>query len=512
MKPTQLPRFVTAVSVMTALLVGMCLNTKPRAIADAAAGKRTSADATSVEAPYVNVVDFGAHPDNDDNTVQIQKAINTGKKVVVPPGNFAVNGTLDIGERQYLHLSHGAWLRRLADRTKNTEPVVRLTGNFSRLTGEGEACGVSSDNTSGGRTGDDIINNGVVNVGPAKVVYDNINFWVIDSICIQGSTTAWSAYQKKPYPDDVDKNELLTLVCSASLSSRRGSCYLGRVSNCLFQYGGVAIKANPICNGNMFTNNHFYRVTHSCYFSDDTTENLFTNCFVHGGPGVTVIRLQSTGYNHCYGVMVEPGPTARNGRYTRYCDVSADSFQNVIIGHGNTGHSYINKSKSSLIISHATLTHSRGAGFGSLSTNSLQATSATIQKLNSPLKVETASEHRDVFIKTFTPSKPTEFQDVMKLTCDSSTQVFMIDLSVTSSHAGSSNHSSAKFIVSGKRGSRRSVSASVERIGGNESLQCRTQVKDNEVTVQIKPSYYLHGQFIIRVDSKSSGKSTLLKL
>ena len=48
---------------------------------------------------------------------------------------------------------------------------------------------------------------------------------------------------------------------------------------------GVAIKANPICNGNMFTNNHFYRITHSCYFSDDTTENLFTNCFVHGGPG-----------------------------------------------------------------------------------------------------------------------------------------------------------------------------------------------------------------------------------
>ena len=85
----------------------------------------------------------------------------------------------------------------------------------------------------------------------------------------------------------------------------------------------------------------------------------------------------------------------------------------------------------------------------------------------------------------------------------------MIELSVTSSHASSRRHSSAKFIVSGKRGSDKSVSASVDRIGGNESLQCRTQVKNNEVTVQIKPSYYLHGQFIIRVDSKSSGKSRL---
>ena len=512
MNPKLFPRVLTIVSVMAVLLVGTWLSIKPRVIAGEAAGASESSDSTSVKAPYVNVMDFGAHPDNDDNTAQIQKAISTGKKVVVPPGNYAVNGTLDIGERNYLHLSHGAWLRRLADRTKNTEPVVRLTGNFSRLTGEGEACGVSSDNASGGRTGDDIINNGVVNVGPAKVVYDNINFWVIDSICIQGSTTAWSAYQKKPYPDEVDKNELLTLVCSASLSARRGSCYLGRVSNCLFQYGGVAIKANPICNGNMFTNNHFYRVTHSCYFSDNTTENLFTNCFVHGNPGVTVIRLESTGYNHCYGVMVEPGPTARNGRYTRYCDVSADSFQNVIIGHGNTGHSYINKSTSSLIISHATLTHSRGAGFGSLTTNSFQAKNATIEKLNSPLKVETTSEHRDVFIKTFTPSKPPEFQDALKFTCESVNQVFMIELSVTSSHASSRRHSSAKFIVSGKRGSDKSVSASVDRIGGNESLQCRTQVKNNEVTVQIKPSYYLHGQFIIRVDSKSSGKSALSKL
>jgi len=44
------------------------------------------------------------------------------------------------------------------------------------------------------------------------------------------------------------------------------------------------------------------------------------------------------------------------------------------------------------------------------------------------------------------------------------------------------------------------------------TFEGRTQIKDNEVTVQIKPSYYLHGQFIIRIDSKSSGKSTLVQL
>ena len=338
-------------------------------------------------APYVNVMDFGAHPDKKDNTSQIQKAIDAGKKAVVPPGSFAVNGTLVIGESEYLYLAHGAWLRRMAARTKNTEPVVRLTGNLSRLTGEGHACGVSSENASGGHVGDGIINNGIVNVGPLKAdQYTNINWWAIDSICISGSAAAWNAYQEKPYPDDVDRNELVTLVCSAPLSAGRGSCYNGRVSNCLFRYGGVAIKANPICNGNMFTNNHFYRITHSCYFSDDTTENLFTNCFVHGGPGVTVIRLRETGYNHCYGVMAEPGPTARNGRYSRFCDVSADSSNNVIIGHGNTGHSYINESNSSLIITHAALSHNRKASFGSVSTGSLRATTLTADNLTPPEK------------------------------------------------------------------------------------------------------------------------------
>jgi len=222
--------------------------------------------------------------------------------------------------------------------------------------------------------------------------------------------------------------------------------------------------------------------------------------------------LRRTGYNHCYGVMAEPGPTAPNGRYTRFCDISADSGQNVIIGHGNTGHSYINESQSSFIITHAALSHGRGAGFGSISTESLQARTLTAEKLNSPREIETTNEHHDVYVKTFAPSNPPTFQDVLKLKCESKNQVFMIDLGVTSSHASSSNHSSAKFIVSGKCGSNKSASASVDRIGGNEAINCRTQIHENEITVQIKPSYYLHGQFIVRVDAKSSGRTNLSKL
>ena len=84
----------------------------------------------------------------------------------MPPGDYAISGTLTIGSKPSLHLAHGAWLRRLAVNTDNTKPVVRLTANFSRLTGEGPVCGVSSENASGGRTGDGVVDNGVINVGP----------------------------------------------------------------------------------------------------------------------------------------------------------------------------------------------------------------------------------------------------------------------------------------------------------------------------------------------------------
>ena len=118
MKQRPARHFLTAASVVAALLIGIWWSMRVPAMAGGEApADRRSSDSRSVEAPHVNVMDFGAHPDNEDNTTQIQKAINTGKKAVVPPGNYAVNGTLDIGEAQYLHLSHGAWLRRMAART-----------------------------------------------------------------------------------------------------------------------------------------------------------------------------------------------------------------------------------------------------------------------------------------------------------------------------------------------------------------------------------------------------------
>jgi hypothetical protein len=98
-------------------------------------------------------------------------------------------------------------------------------------------------------------------------------------------------------------------------------------SKCLFRQGGIAIKLNPVCNGNLLPNNFFYKISHNCLFADDVTENLFQGCFVHFSAGVTVIRLQKCGYNHFYCVLCEPGPNGPKKRPSRYCDISEDSFQ-----------------------------------------------------------------------------------------------------------------------------------------------------------------------------------------
>ncbi len=449
---------------------------------------------------YANVVDFGADPANADNTEAIQRALNSAPKAIVPPGVYAVNGTVVIQERQHLHLCAGAWLQRFADRTDNTKPVVRLISNWAALTGESLNCGVSTENPSGGFTGEQIVNNGVVNVGPldaGEYTDPNINFWIIDSITISGSWEAVHDYVTPPHDDKVDRNELLTLVNSVTLPAKGGSCYLGRVSNCSFRDGGVAIKLNPVCNGNIFTNNLFYEITHSCFYAEGVTENVFSNCFVHSTGGVTVIRLRRSGYNHFYGVMCEPGATGPQGRYTRFCDISEDCWHNVLIGHGDTGHAYINNSNSSLIITHATLDHRGVAYFGEIKTGQIEIGQPEPQDPTAPIS--------EVFIRNFQPTKPSEFHDVFTLVSDSPNQVFMMEISVTSGSPDSSNHSGASFIVSGKTSSGNEATATVDRIGGNPNLQCQTHIEGNTVTVQLKPSHYRHGRFVIMLRAKGSG-------
>lgn len=83
-------------------------------------------------------------------------------------------------------------------------------------------------------------------------------------------------------------------------------------------------------------------------------------------------------------------------------------------------------------------------------------------------------------------NNPPDFQDVLMFACDSVDQFFMIELIVTSSHESTRIHGSAMFIISGKPGSNNTVTTSTEFIGGDREFVCRTQIKYNQVTVQLR--------------------------
>jgi len=197
--------------------------------------------------------------------------------------------------------------------------------------------------------------------------------------------------------------------------------------------------------------------------------------------------------------MTEPGPTAPNGRPSSFCNIDSDSFQNVLIGHGNTGHIYVNDSESSLVITHAQLKHNE-ADF-----DRVEARDATIGTFKSETKVDAPSEYFDVFRKLFEPSNPPSFHDVFRFYSDAPNQVFMMDLTITSANAASSNHSSAKYVVSGKSSSANTVSASIDFIGGESSIECQVLTEDSFVTVRVMPSYYLHSNFLVMLRVKSVG-------
>jgi len=190
--------------------------------------------------PVVNAQDFGVQGNGStDDTVNLQNAINAFGTVVVPSGEYAVDGTLEIGERQHLHLASGAWLRRKSSNTSNTEPVVRVTGNFAALTGtKGFNSGISSENSSGGNSGNEVTGNGVVNVGPAGNNLDNIGYWVIDSLVIEGSLDAWNRYLGEPFVTEIDQNELLQLFQVLALIQPLGGLLI--VVRSIVVYSGLA--------------------------------------------------------------------------------------------------------------------------------------------------------------------------------------------------------------------------------------------------------------------------------
>eukprot|EP01050_Picozoa_sp_SAG11_P030628 SAG11_NODE_9146_length_938_cov_1.455304_1_plen_253_part_10 len=111
--------------------------------------------------------------------------------VHVPSGGYRIDGTLSLGGE--LVLERGATLRRIANYSGSSEPIVRLSGQHGILRGLGS---LSTENPSP---------RGVVNVGPANLShYDNVEFNTVADVTIIGSGPSWSTGKAW---DDIDESK-----------------------------------------------------------------------------------------------------------------------------------------------------------------------------------------------------------------------------------------------------------------------------------------------------------------
>jgi hypothetical protein len=280
----------------------------------------------------VNVKDFGAKGDGTTNdTDAINTALKSNPGVMIPPGVYRIDGTLEV--YSHLHLCAGATLIRKRQYSECTEPVVLLTnlgaggdglrgGYWDKptLTGSGW---VKTENESP---------RGVVCVGPKVLSNDkkdvqHIGWTRIDGIRISWVTT--DPTMLAPPPLSVGLN----LDSSEGLpwpESPQGSNYNGSFSNILVQNVAVGVKIGAECNAHTFSNIFFYLITKYCYQSTKTRENTFFGGFTHFSPGVTVIKLEGCWHNLFY-VQGEPGGGAPgSGPASRYFDVQDSGYCQII--------------------------------------------------------------------------------------------------------------------------------------------------------------------------------------
>jgi hypothetical protein len=203
--------------------------------------------------------------------------------------------------------------------------------------------------------------------------------------------------------------------------------------------------------------------------------------------------------------MAEPGAEGFDGRYAAFCNIDEDCEDNVIFGHGNTGHASIIANDANLVSDHAEIKAPK------IIAKELEATTI-VGTIAGNFSVQSGNEFREVFIKSFTPTNPTQFQDVIRFTSELGASVFMVELSVVSANANTSNSAAVKYIISGKTDSANNATALATVIGGNEAIECNLVISGADVTIQLKPSYYLHGRLIVNADVRSSGDMTVTKL
>tara|TARA_R110000796_G_scaffold45616_37_gene110427 strand:- start:893 stop:2863 length:1971 start_codon:yes stop_codon:yes gene_type:complete len=250
-----------------------------------------------------------------DNTASLNYALEISQnEVVVPSGVWRVDGPIDVLDGKKLHLNQGANLKRFAEHSDSTDPVLRVLGVGSEAHG-GQ---VETENAHP---------DGVLAAGHKDLVeLRNAWWWKVTSMTLLGVKAAGNRGIKVVNADNSD----------APIFAN----YFGSMSNIQVRGSDVGLELLEVANAHQFFDIQFWDLMTAAYRLRGAFENMFVGGFVHAcDPGITCIQLlnRTTGPhdtvgNQFLGIGMEPATGTAN---EFICSIESNCSQNTIQAFGN---------------------------------------------------------------------------------------------------------------------------------------------------------------------------------
>ena len=272
----------------------------------------TKAHSRMIADSPVSVKDYGAVGDlSADDTSAIQNAINASEYVIIPTGDYRIDGTITIGNNKTVEL-HGGLIKRSAD-TSDTGPLIKIAGNYSVFRGNGSDSYVQSQNNSP---------DGVILFGAEDPATESTNYrWSqCRDVRVLGAGSASSGSKG--------------IAIQNSQYFIGGALYECIIKNIYIFFCDTGIHLNPISNAHIIDTIHFWDIKQGIVFSGVSgglvTDNNVSNIFVDNSPSMTsLIQLDYSTHNNFSNI---------NGEATagKLCDI--DSTNNRITFTGSDNH------------------------------------------------------------------------------------------------------------------------------------------------------------------------------
>lgn len=288
-----------------------------------------AAPTTGAFAHTVDVEEGSAH----DATSAINRALVEHTDVVIPPGQFRIDGTVIVGKHRRLTLSHGTVLRRHADESDNQDALVAVLGNRASF--------------SGGRI---ITENGhpkgIVKLGHADAttgIRYNATHWYFGDCSIEGRQ---------------DEGNVSLWIPNAQVAHKTTEFanYFGHVQNVAIRGGDIGVLLDEVSNAHRFYGVFMSHLISSAWELRGAYANQIFGGFLHQSKnGIVAIRLRNAVneryhdaiYNSFFGFGIEPGG-AKSAAY----DIESNCRRNTLILQSNVSGKSIDRSGENVISRH----------------------------------------------------------------------------------------------------------------------------------------------------------------